>query len=363
MLHPGFNLNPGIIRDNPMNPESLYEYVLSLVCSVFDAYSAVLFLPEAEGERYYLAASFSLGKNIPSQVTALPGQGLVGTIIQSRQPLLAKDFDLSRVNLGYYDPDAEEHIKAFMGCPIPTGGALCVDSKRQYYFSEKDFKILQLFAGLIARQQRFEKDEVSENIPRYFAALGVIQDLHHRYKRWPAFLKNFLRTIADATQFDYCAFATLQENGDEYSLECESAPLLMANGQIWRIPIGRGLTGIVFQEANPVYAEQGGFAPGVGLFGIMEDMPDFPAAICMPIMVNRTCRGVLCLAHSELKEPDESMHTFLRQAVDHLGLFLENLYLEGRLQSFLPKAGRQLYAARVYNPDTAPMPPQPDADL
>ena len=40
-----------------------------------------------------------------------------------------------------------------MGCPVPTGGALCVDSKRQYSFTDRDYKLLQLFAELVSRQQ------------------------------------------------------------------------------------------------------------------------------------------------------------------------------------------------------------------
>lgn len=339
-----------------MNPESLYKHVLTLVCSVFDAYSAVLFLPDEEGKHFVLAASFSLGKNILPDATAVPGQGLVGVIIQDRQPLLPTDFDLSRVNLGYYDPDSEEHIKAFMGVPIPTGGALCVDSKRQYSFSEKDFKILQLFAALISRQQGMGQTETLGNIPRYFAALGIIQDLRFRHKRWPVFLKNFLQTIAKAAQYDYCAFATLQEDGEEYHIESESVPVLLANGQILTIPIGRGIAGRVFQEENPIYVEEGGFAPASGLFGSLDDMPDFRAAICMPVIINRGCRGVLCLANSEVRQPDESLRAFLRQAVDHLGLFLENIYLKNRLNQSLPKSDERIHSARIYNPETAPVP-------
>lgn len=339
-----------------MNPESLYKHVLALVCSVFDAYSAVLFLPEEDGKRHRLAASFSLGKNIHQDAVAMPGQGLVGVIIQNREPLLPTDFDLSRVNLGYYDPDSEEHIKAFMGYPIPTGGVLCVDSKRQYSFSEKDFKILQLFAELIAKQQGCGSDDALGNIPRYFAALGIIQDLRFRYKRWPVFLKNFLRAIAEASRFDYCAFATLQEDGVEYHIESESVPVLLANGQILSVPVRYGITGRVFQEESPLYVEEGGFSPSSGLFGPLEDMPEFPAAICMPVMVNKACRGVLCLAHSEIREPDESLRAFLRQAVDHLGLFLENIYLKNRLRESLPKAEDRPHVGRVFNPETAPIP-------
>lgn len=335
-----------------MKSISLEKNILGIVCSVFDAYSAVLFLPEENGDKHYLAASFSLGNNIPPDVTISPGKGLVGIIIQTRQPVLIERFEKHQGPLGYYAPDAEEGIKAFMGFPIPTGGALCVDSKRQYSFSEKDCKILQLFAEYVARQQGFSQKDMAGDIPRYFAELGVIQDLRFHYRRWSTFLKNFLRTMSGATNFDYCAFATLQEGGGHYTLECESAPLLLSEGHEMRLPLGSGIIGWVFANEQPVFAEDGGLAPTSAIFGRLEDIPDFPAAICVPVMVNKSCRGVLCLANTEPRKIDESLRSFVRQAVDHLGLFLENLYLKNRLREFLPPAPVTHDAAKIFNDGT-----------
>ncbi len=336
-----------------MKAITLEKHVLGIVCSVFDAYSAVLFLPDEQGESHYLAAHFSLGNNIPQDVYILPGKGLVGWILHNHKPLLIPNFDHREGTLGYYEPDAEEGIKAFMGFPLPTGGALCVDSKRQYSFSEKDHKILQMFAGLVSSLQSMAHENLSGEIPRYFAELGVIQDLRFRYRRWPTFLKNFLRTMAETTEFDYCAFATLREGGQFYTLESESAPLLLANGQELRIPQGSGIVGWVFRNEQPVFAEEG-LSPASALFGKVPDMPEFPSAICLPVMVDKTCRGVLCLANTEPRQIDESLRSFVRQAVDHLSLFLENLYFKSRLHSYMPKATLEHDGGRVYNPDSAP---------
>lgn len=344
-----------------MKISSLEKQVLAIVCSVFDAYSSVLFLPGPDGEKHYLAASFSLGDNIPDDAIAMPGKGLVGWIIRNRKPLLVDNFE-QRNNPGYYNQGSEGDIKAFMGFPVPTGGVICVDSKRQYSFSEKDYKILQMFADLVARQQSLGQKDAAGEIPRYFAELGVIQDLRFRYRAWPSFLKNFLRAVGDATEFDYCAFATLGEDGKSYALESESAPLLLADGQGLRLPLGAGITGWVFRNEQPVFAEDGGLAPTSALFGQLPDMPDFPAAICLPVMINKTCRGVLCLANTAPRQIDESMRAFVRQAVDHLSLFLENLYLKNRVRTLLPKAKVKREGGRVYNPDTAPMPLKPDED-
>lgn len=346
-----------------MKALSIDEHVLGIVCSVFDAYSAVLFLPDENGETHRLAASFSLGDNIPQDVAIVPGKGLVGWILHNRKPLLVTSFDYHQNSLGYYDTQSEEDIKAFMGFPIPTGGALCVDSKRQYSFSEKDYKILHLFADLVARQQSLGQAAPAGAIPRYFAELGVLQDLHLRYKRWPDFLKNFLKTVGEATRFDYCAFATLQEDGESYCIESESAPLLLNSGKMAHLDLGAGIIGWVFRNEQPVFAEEGGLAPNSGLFGKIDDLPEFPAAICMPIFVNKSCRCVLCLANTQPLDIDESMRSFVRLAADHLSMFLENLYLKNRLRGFLPKASLQRQGSRVYNPETAPTPPKTEDDI
>lgn len=333
---------------------SFEKHILSIVCSVFDAYSAVLFVPDEAGQKHNLAAAFSLGDNIPPDAAVYPGKGLVGWIIHSRQPMLVDDFDQNPHKLGYYNPGGEEKIKSFMGFPVPSGGAICVDSKHKYSFSEKDVRILQLFAELLASQQNASEKEVMDDANRYFAELGVIQDLRFRFRRWPEFLRNFLRVVARALRFDYCAFATMQQNGDSYCLEAESAPLLLAHGQPLCMPVSAGMAGWVFLNEQPVFLEP--TAANTTLFGQQAEMPDFPTAICMPVMVNRICRGVLCVAATEPMTIDDSMRAFARQAVDHLSLFLENLYLKNRLSRVLPRTGLQYEGGRPYDPDNPPTP-------
>ncbi|MBD5417738.1 MAG: GAF domain-containing protein [Desulfovibrio sp.] len=342
-----------------MNATSLEQQVLCIICSVFDAHSAVLFLPEEIDDACRLSAAFSLGDSIHEDAVIRPGAGLVGWIIRNRQPLLLPHFDQRPSNLGYYEDGAETGIKAFMGCPVPTGGVLCVDSKRQYSFSDKDAKLLQLFAELIARlETNLPGDDLAGDIPRYFAELGVIQDLRFRYRRWPVFLENFLLTMRDATGFEYCAFASLDPGGDHYCVEAESRPLLLKDGAPACRPLGAGLVGWAFRDEQPVFVDDEAAAAPTALFGKVEGAPEFRTAICMPVMVHKTARGVLCLARTGAGSIDEGLRSFVRQAVDHLGLFLENLYLRTRLKALLPKATVESDGGRVFDPDLAPAPPR-----
>jgi len=115
-----------------------YEQLLAIVGNVFDAYSAVLFLPEADGDLCRAVASFSLGDALDRDAVIAPGQGLVGWIIREGKPLVISNFDQRRGVLGYYRGGEEERIRSFMGYPVAaTGGALCVDSRKTYTLGEK----------------------------------------------------------------------------------------------------------------------------------------------------------------------------------------------------------------------------------
>lgn len=340
-----------------MSSNSSDTQLLAIVCSVFDAYSAILFLPGGEEEACGLAASFSLGDKIAKNAVIQPGKGLAGWILRNGQPLLVPNFDQRQSNLGYYSGGEEANIRAFMGCPVPTGGILCVDSKRQYSFSDKDHKILQMFAELVARQQAGAgKENLAGDIPRYFVQLGIIQDMRFRYKRWPVFLKHFVRTVAEATGYDYCAFASIDPSGETYAVEGESVRLLLDDKNTLTLPLSSGIAGWVFRDGQAVFSEGASANTAASLFGKLPDMPVFQAVVCLPVAVNKTTRGVLCLGHTEPRVMDEPLRSFAHQCVDHLGLFLENLYLKTRLRLLLPKAKLHSRGSGAYDPDTAPHP-------
>ena len=322
-----------------MNTTPVEDHILSIVCSVFDAYSAVLFLPEEEDETCSLVGAYSLGDKIDITATIQPGQGLVGWIIRNHEVLCVKNFDHYQSKLGYYIDHEEEFIKAFLGCPISCGGVLCIDSKRQYAFSEKDNKILQLFAELIAKlRAKSSEEEVLADIPRYFADLTVLQDLPSRFKRWSEYLINFLQTVVSATCFEYGAFASVEESEQTYTVEAETTPLLLRGMPTITFPMNDGVLGWVFKNGQQVVVEGLGDSPAPKIFGKVSEGVEFRAVMCLPIMVNRDTQAVLCLAHRKPRHIDESLRSFVRLAVEQMSFFLENLYLRTRLRQLLPKA-------------------------
>ncbi len=336
-----------------------HTQLLAIICSIFDAYSATLYLPsqregkdgrdahdtisEDSSKKCGLVAAFSLGDADAFNKEIAEGQGLAGWILRDKKPLVVANYDQHQSNLGYHAENGEAHIKAFMGCPVPSGGVLCVDSKRQYSFSDKDSKILQLFADLISREGVDGQDSIQGDIASYFAQMGIVQGLRFQHKRWPLFLQNFLQTVARATRYDYCAFASIDADESSYYIEGESRLFLPQGYEKAHLPLNSGMVGWVLRDGRqPVFhdglnSSTASFQP----FGKIESFPTFQSGICVPVIVNKSARGVLCLAHAQPREIDEALRSFVHQCVDHLALFLENLYLKSRLNNLMPQAGRR----------------------
>lgn len=317
--------------------QSRLDRVLALLCSVLEAYSAVLFLPVEGGERKECrpAASFSLGNLLDPEAEIVEGRGLVGWILRTGEPLLVSNFDRRRGGLGYYAAgDEEEQIKAFMGCALPGGaGVLCVDSKRQYSFSEKDRKILHLFSTLVAElQAEAEADEGRRAVARYYAALRTIYELRREHTRWKDFLGNFLDLMAVMTGRPYALLCTRDAVGETYMVEGENTPLLLRGPNPPSFPMSHGVVGWVFRNNAPVMSDGPDGLPDAPLVGRNLDIPRFQSVIAMPLIIQRKTRGVLCLACDTPMEPDEAGNDFIRMAAEHLALFLENLYVKCRLR-------------------------------
>lgn len=130
--------------------------LLALVRTTFDAHSAVLFLPDQSGN-YTVALSSTDNEPSVQEVTIAPGKGLVGWILRHKQPVIVNNLDMRHTFLGYYDENDEGAISAFMGCHIPEGGALCVDSVRPRAYTEEDQLLLHRFARHLARASPFRR--------------------------------------------------------------------------------------------------------------------------------------------------------------------------------------------------------------
>ncbi|GHV50362.1 GAF domain-containing protein [Deltaproteobacteria bacterium] len=317
---------------------SVYTHTLGTLCSVLDAYSAVLFLAEktADGAFVYrLAAKFSLGDFVDAASRIEPGKGLAGWIVKHNTPLLVPNFDQRKNHLGYYKDNEEAHIKAFMGCALPDGlGVLCVDSKRQYSFSEKDQKLLYLFAQLVAEQcETHGRGKTLGVIDGYYNTLKEVYRLRRKHSRWAEFLREFLRLMATASSCDYAVFCHYDPLAKEYAVEGETFPLILKpRAKTPNFSVNGGIIGWVCRNGEPLFSNAPGGRPESSLFGKGISAPQFQTVMALPLFVQKKTRGVLCLAKEGQLEITEETRDFALMAAEHFSLFLENLYVKCKLR-------------------------------
>jgi hypothetical protein len=232
-----------------MSDTTFYQKLMAMALNVFDAYSAVLFLPDPGSEDCRVAAYYSLGDDVRADVVITPGMGLAGWIIRNQKPLLVGNFDQKRGFLGYYDQKDEARIRAFMGCPVIEGGAVCLDSRKTFTFGEKDQKILGQFAemaGAHAASERRRADEGRD--ARYYRALAAISGLRRTHPTWPAFQSSLLRILSETSGFSSCFLAVRDESGNCYSLDAMNRGLFENPWTPAKILHGPGTHRLGFQE-------------------------------------------------------------------------------------------------------------------
>ncbi len=336
--------------------------LLDLVRMTFDAHSAVLFLPDQSGH-CILALASTESAPFAREVRIAPGKGLVGWILRHRQSVIVNDLERHSY-LGYYEESEEGAIAAFMGCHLPEGGALCVDSVRPRDYTSADQALLLRFARHIAKQVHSEVlADDAEELRRYLARLERLADLAGRHPKWNEYLAHFLNLVAESSRFDYVAFASCAEGASSYTVEGENVPLLITEGFTPELSLATGgLVSWVFRHEAPVHAEGTDSSPAAPLYGKLPDIPLFQSVICLPVFMNKVACGVLCLAGEDPRPLPENLRAFTRIAASLLSRQLESLYLRHRLQSLLPRARIHRDGSTAYDPDTAPAPPIQEDD-
>ncbi len=342
-----------MIAQNPL------DSLLALVASVFDAYSVVLFQAEDGDRAARLVASFSLDDHINDHARIPPGKGLVGWILRNNSPLLVEAMEENQTYLGYYRDGREPDIRSFMGCPLPGGGALCIDSKRRHAFADNRQKLLHLFALMIPQlQPQGENSGAANEASGYFVALERMAGLRGAYTGWNPYLKRLLDLLLEATGFQYAAFASRAENSDRYQIEGESPPLLNRQGSQIELPMQSGIVGWVLRNGEPVLHEGGEAVTPV--FGKHPLVPDFACSMCLPVVMDKSVCGVLCLAGMEPRAFSRELRSFARMAADDMARLLETLSLRYRIHHLLPKATLQTEGGVAFDPDAQPAPRTPE---
>lgn len=297
---------------------------LALVASTFNAYSVVYFKTDSESNHEQnhakLYSFFSMGDSIDQESVILQGKGLVGWVIKNKEPLLYNVAEENQPNLGYYLDDTEDVIRSFLGVPVSGGGALCLDSKKGYFFHENQQHLLHLFAKLILQVQSIMNYAGrADNIDNYFSILEQLSDHKKNYTGWSTYLNKFLHTLSETTGFEYLAFASLSHKENHYIVEGQYPALLTEK----EFAFSGGIVGWVFRNEEVVQSDGQGNSLSTPIFGKVDDFPEFCASVCMPIRVEKNTVAVLILASVTPKNLTQEFKLFTRLVSEDLAQFLE----------------------------------------
>ena len=322
--------------------------LLSLVRMAFGVHCAVLFRPDGSENGSCTLTDFS-SNDTPyvRKVSIAPGRDIVGWILRHKQTvaipnLQEKNLREQRAALGYYNDEDNGSIVAFLGCPTPEGGVLCIDTTEPRSFTAEDRTLLLRFAQHISEVLRAPEEKQTapqEELETYFQALDQIDHLDRECSGWPAYLSGVLDIASKSTGLEYTAFISIAENARMYVIEKENTPLLLNGRDSLEVPLDSGgLTSWVLQNETAVFSEGGEGSPQTPLFSRMTGAFHFKSIICIPVFINRTVRGALCFASAEPHRFSNDMRTFTQLMSSRFSSYFEELYLKYRLQKLMAPA-------------------------
>ncbi|MBI5602239.1 MAG: GAF domain-containing protein [Deltaproteobacteria bacterium] len=231
-------------------PDFGLKELIQLISNVTEAFTTALFLIDPVQNKLTLRNHQSLSLHINPDTSLQMGDSLIGWVAKNQRPVNIAQFDRDTRNLKLYLRD--EKIKSFLAVPVGEVGVLCIDSKRNYVFTDKDQKILQDFAWQVLQilhAQWIGKKESQQNrILNFFNAINALsheqQDLNQYYQKVLSRCRLFSNTDA--------AFLVLvPKKGDRYKIVASDGTLtapLKKNV----LSIEMGLTGWVIREKKPL---------------------------------------------------------------------------------------------------------------
>ena len=148
--------------------------LLSLASNATEAYTACLFLENKRKDKFQLVSVHSLSPHVIVDASIETGQGFLGWVLENNEPLSVNQFDKDTITLGYYS--RHENIKSFMATPLmskKTRGALAIDSKKSWVFTNKTQKIIAGFA----QQFAYTVEEALSTAEKEKKMIDLINDL------------------------------------------------------------------------------------------------------------------------------------------------------------------------------------------
>ncbi len=246
--------NPFIKKPFPVQMETVTDYglkeIIQLISNVTDSFTTALFLLDSARNKLNLRSYHSLSLHIDPDTQLQVGDSLIGWVAKNQRPVNISQFDRDTRNLKLYLRD--EKIKSFLAVPVGEVGVLCIDSKRNYVFTDKDQKILHDFSLLVLHilhaQDVGKKERDQHHILGFFNDINSLsmekQDVNQYYLKALNCCRLFSRT-------DAAFLALVPRKRDRYKVVASDGTLQGPLKKTFH-SIDMGLTGWVIREEKPL---------------------------------------------------------------------------------------------------------------
>lgn len=135
------------------NIESFLRQTVEMVSRHMDADVCSIYLLDEENEELVLEATIGLNPAAVGRVRMQVGEGLVGVIFDSRQPL-NEGFASRNPRFKYFEEAEEDRFNSLLGVPILRGvekiGVLVVQHEKRDYFDNRDVIAMRAIASQLA---------------------------------------------------------------------------------------------------------------------------------------------------------------------------------------------------------------------
>ncbi len=279
------------------------DKLLELVSNVTEAYTTAVFLADNKKRILKMWKYYSLGDNVNHNAKIPFGTGPIGIVAETKT-----DFDLTKFSerdsslLKIYSKN--ESIKSFLAVPIINKegileGVLTIDSKKTYFFSSKQQKLLKLFAEQFSlllnnlKVQKFIDTETSDIqfLCDFCDEITKIQDIE-------PILQLAVNSIKQLVECDgyFISLRFNKSKHGEFRIE-----LSQSRKDIKGLKFSDqyGLAGCVIKDKKPFLLSNRKEDLGSYIFTPSESIGRVRSFLGVPLVYNDDVLGLICLVDSK----------------------------------------------------------------
>ena len=308
----------------PLSPDPEIQSLIDLISNTTEAYTTALFLAPGPDRDLTLFAYQSLSKNIETQVKIGPGEGLVGWVHKSKEPVNVDQFDSDTRRLLFYRED--ESIKSFMAVPLKKAhGVLAVDSKQRYVFTDKSHKILHQFAQTLEMAlERLSESDQGQKMAGALSFMSEIEKAFAKNRKPTQSLPKVLSIIKEYAGASACFLTAVlpRDPGFYYIMSSDAPQGLKLREEI--MPLESGLAGWVQQNGKSLILERPrSESERSYVFYPDEPLKSLPGFAGFPVFYAERLRGAILLAGREPLKLEQTRIQGLETAAGRLAAFME----------------------------------------